>query len=59
MGDSIFMYVLQQVDHLRDIKYFDILVEFVNVCFDEVYVLSAFAVLQYKIEALLILERRP
>jgi hypothetical protein len=56
MGDSIFVNVLKQIDHLCDIEYFDVFVEFVNICFDEADELSSFAVLEYEIKALLILK---
>ena len=59
MGDSIFVNVLKQIDHLCDIEYFDVFVEFVYICFDEADELSSFAVLEYEIKALLILKWRP
>lgn len=58
MGDSVFVDVLEQVDHLRDVKYLDVLVEFVDIGFDEIDELPSLAVLEHKVEALLILEGR-
>jgi len=59
MSDSILVNVLKQVDHLCDIKYFKVFVEFVDIGFDKADEFSSFAVLDYKIKALLILKWRP
>jgi len=56
MSDSILVNVLKQVDHLCDIKYFKVFVEFVDIGFDKADEFSSFAVLDYKIKALLILK---
>lgn len=56
MSNPVFVDILQEVDDLGDEEDFDVLVEFFNVCFDEIDELASLAVLKYKVQTLLVLE---
>jgi len=44
VGDSVFMDILEQIDDLSDIKDFSVLIEFLDIGFDEVDELASFAI---------------
>ena len=57
MSDSAFVDVLDDVDHLANVKYSDFLRQLVDVVLDEVSQVAALAVFQHEVEAVFVLKR--
>ena len=56
MGNSVFVNIFKKVDYLCNVEDFYILVEFLDVGFDEIDELASLTKLKYEIETCLVLE---